>query len=296
MISTQGTVPFDGHETWYSITGDLRSGRTPLIVLHGGPGAPHDYLQRYSGLARDGRAVVFYDQIGCGRSTHLPSAPDRYWTLELFLRELDAVLNHLGVSDRYALLGQSWGGVLGSEHALRKPPGLRSLIVANSPASIELWVSEANRLREALPPDVQATLLRHEEAGTTHDPAYDLACKVFNARHVCRLDPVPEEVERTETALRENPQVYRATNGPSEFHVIGTMREWSIVGRLHGIAVPTLLVSGRYDEATPATVQPFFDEIPDVRWTLFEHSSHMPHVEEEERCLDVVGRFLDEHD
>ena len=293
---TEGTVSFDGHQTWYRVTGDLRSGRTPLIVLHGGPGAPHDYLLRYDGLARDGRAVVFYDQIGCGRSTHLPTASDSYWTLELFLSELDALLAHLRVSDRYAILGQSWGGVLGSEHAIRKPAGLRSLVVANSPASIDLWVREANRLRDALPADVQSVLLRHEAAGTTDDPAYTQACQVFNAKHVCRLDPIPDEVKRTDAALRENPQVYRATNGPSEFHVIGTMRHWSIVGRLHAIAVPTLLVSGRYDEATPATVQPFFDEIPDVRWELFEQSSHMPHVEEEARCLDLVGRFLDTHD
>lgn len=296
MTWTEGTVPFDGHETWYSVTGDLRSGRTPLIVLHGGPGAPHDYLRRYEKLAQGNRAVVFYDQVGCGRSTHLPSAPDHYWTLQLFLRELDAVLTHLDVRDRYSLLGQSWGGVLGSEHAVRKPPGLRSLVVANSPASIELWVSEANRLRDALPAEVQATLLAHERAGTTDDAAYDLACKVFNARHVCRVDPIPDEVERTETALHANPQVYRATNGPSEFHVIGTMREWSIVGRLHDIVVPTLLISGRFDEATPATVQPFFDEIPDVSWTIFENSSHMPHVEEEEECMRVVGKFLDQHD
>ena len=152
------------------------------------------------------------------------------------------------------------------------------------------------RLRDALPADVQATLLRHEAAGTTDDPAYERACQVFNARHVCRLEPLPDEVERTEAALRENPQVYRATNGPSEFHVVGSMRHWSIVGRLHAIAVPTLLVSGRHEEATPATAQPFFDEIPAVRWQIFENSSHMPHVEEEARCLDVVGRFLDAHD
>ncbi len=291
-----GTLALDGHETWYRVIGDPHGGRTPLVVLHGGPGAPHDYLERYGELARDGRAVIFYDQVGCGRSSHLPDAPDSYWTLKLFLRELDAVLDHLGIADRYAILGQSWGGVLGSEHAVRRPAGLRALVVADSPASIALWVSEANRLREALPPDVQAALLEHEAAGTTTSAEYLAACHVFNQRHVCRLDPLPEEVERTEVALHANMQVYRATNGPSEFHVIGTMRDWSIVGRLHDIAVPTLLVSGRHDEATPATMQPFYDEIPDVHWEIFEHSSHMPHVEEPERCLDVVGKFLAAHE
>jgi L-proline amide hydrolase len=292
----EGTMPFDGHSTWYRITGDPEAAGVPLVVIHGGPGAPHDYLLRYAELARSGRPVIHYDQLGCGRSTHLPEAPDAFWTLELFLRELDALLSHLGITDRYALLGQSWGGVLAAEHAVRQPRGLRALVIANSPASIDLWVSEADRLRADLPPEVQATLLRHEAAGTTRGPAYQDACKVFYARHVCRLDPMPPEVVRTEDALAANMQVFEAMNGPSEFHVIGSMRHWTIVERLGRIAVPTLLVSGRYDEATPATVQPFADRIPDVRWALFEHSSHMPHVEEAERCLQVVGDFLASHD
>ena len=269
----------------------------PLVVAHGGPGYPHDYLLRYADLAhRTDRAVIHYDQLGCGRSTHLPEAPDTYWTLDLFLRELAALLRHLGIAERYMLLGQSWGGVLGAEHALTRPPGLRALVLANTPASIALWVSEANRLREALPPEVQATLLRHEAAGTTRDPEYQAACAVFYARYVCLLDPPPPEVARSDAALAADMQVFEATNGPSEFHVIGTMRHWTIVDRLHAITTPTLLVSGRHDEATPATVQPFFDNIPDARWEIFENSSHSPHVEEPEPCLRVVGDFLRAHD
>ena len=285
-------MPFEDHGTWYRVLGDPRSGGVPLLVAHGGPGAPHDYLLRYADLAQRGRAVIHYDQLGCGRSTHLPDAPDSYWTLDLFLRELDALLRHLGIAQRYALLGQSWGGVLAAEHAVTRPAGLRALVIANTPASIDLWVSEANRLRADLPPDVQATLLRHEAAGTTRDPEYHAACEVFYARHLCRLDPKPPEVARTDAALAANMQVFEAMNGPSEFHVVGSMRDWTIVGRLGAIAVPTLLVSGRHDEATPATVQPFADEIPDVRWTIFENSSHLPHVEEPEKCLAVVGAFL----
>jgi L-proline amide hydrolase len=290
--SLAGTMPFEGGHTWYRVDGDLRGGATPVVVLHGGPGAPHDYLLRYAELSQCGRAVVFYDQFGCGRSTHRPEAPDSYWTLELFLRELAALLRHLGIAERYILLGQSWGGVLAAEHAVMRPAGLRALVLANTPASIDLWVSEANRLRADLPPKVQATLLRHEAAGTTRDPEYHAACKVFYARHLCRLDPPPPEVARTDAALAANMQVFEAMNGPSEFHVIGSMRHWTIVERVAAVAVPTLLVSGRHDEATPATVQPFFDRIPDVRWEIFEASSHSPHVEEPERCLQVVGDFL----
>jgi L-proline amide hydrolase len=157
-------------------------------------------------------------------------------------------------------------------------------------------VQEANRLRADLPPDVQATLLRHEAAGTTSTDEYNAAVRVSYDKHVCRVKPWPPEVQRTFDAMAANPTVYITMNGPSEFHVIGTLKTWSIVDRLKRIAVPVLLISGKYDEATPATVQPFKDNIKDVRWEIFEHSSHMPHVEETERYLKVVGQFLDAHD
>jgi L-proline amide hydrolase len=154
-------------------------------------------------------------------------------------------------------------------------------------------VAEANRLRAGLPIDVQNTLSRHEAAGTTADPAYAEASMVFNRRHVCRLDPWPDCFTRSFRQMEADPEVYHTMNGPSEFHVIGSLRDWSIVDRVSVIDVPTLLISGRYDEATPETVQPFHDGIPDVRWEMFDESSHMPHVEETERFIATVDGFLD---
>jgi L-proline amide hydrolase len=104
---------------------------------------------------------------------------------------------------------------------------------------------------------------------------------------------MPPEVARTFAAIAEDPTVYHTMNGPTEFHVIGSMKGWTIESRLAAIIVPTLLISGRFDEATPLCVQPYADHIPDVRWTIFEHSSHMPHVEEKEACLAAVADFLD---
>jgi L-proline amide hydrolase len=183
--------------------------------------------------------------------------------------------------------------MLGAEHAIRRPAGLTSLVIADSPASMDLWVSEANRLREDLPAEVQETLLHHEGAGTTHSPEYREAEQVFYSRHVCRIVPNPDEVTASFASIDEDPTVYHTMNGPSEFHVIGTLRDWSIVDRVDRIAVPTLVVTGAHDEATPATVAPFVERVPDVRWEVFADSSHMPHVEEEERYLQVVGDFLD---
>jgi len=289
----EGAIPFDGSQTWYRVTGALDSDAVPLVVLHGGPGCTHDYLLRLSALARDGRPVIHYDQIGNGRSTHLPDADPGYWTVELFVAELDNLLVSLGIADSYHLLGQSWGGMLASEFAVRQPAGLQRLVIADSPASMPLWSQAADSLRARLPAGVDEVLRRHEEAGTTDSPEYRQAMQVYYDRHVCRVVPNPPEVAVSFAAIDDDPTVYHTMNGPSEFHSIGSLAGWSVIDRLPRINVPTLVLSGRHDEAAPVAVRPFFDLIPDARWRIFAESSHLPHVEEPERFLSVVRSFLD---
>ncbi len=293
----EGVLHWDAGWTWYRVDGELDAdGPAPLMILHGGPGAAHDYVEPIAELSNTaGRPCVLYDQIGCGRSQHLPDAPSEFWTVELFLRELDALLEHLGVSGRYHLLGQSWGGMLGMEHALTQPAGLRGLVIANSPPSMELWVAEANRLRELLPADVQETLLRHEADGTTDSPEYEQAVNRFYERHLCRI-PFPDALQRTFAQLAEDPTVYHTMNGPSEFHVIGTLRGWDITPRLGGVAVPALVISGEYDEATPVVVQPLVEALADARWELVPETSHCTHLETPEQFLELVEAFLVAHD
>lgn len=299
MEVREGRVPFplagDDAETWYRVTGDLRpEGPAPLVVLHGGPGATHDYLLSLADLA-DGRAVVHYDQLGNGRSTHYPDRGADFWTPDLFVRELHNLVDALGIADRHHVLGQSWGGFLAQEYALTQPPGLRALVLADTAASFPDFVAEANRLRADLPPDVEETLRRHEEAGTTADPEYMQACMAFYDRHVCRI-PWPPEVAEAFAWIERDPTVYHTMNGPSEFHVIGSIRDWQSKDRLAEIGVPTLLVSGRHDEATPALQQTLLAGIDDSEWVCFEESSHMPHVEERDRYIQVVGDWLARYD
>jgi proline-specific peptidase len=126
----EGTIPFKGYETWYQVFGDGEApGKFPLLCLHGGPGAGHDYLESLAAMADTGRRVIFYDQIGCSRSS-IPESKPEMWTVDLFVEEVDAVRDALGL-DRTHLLGQSWGGMLAMEYALTQPPGLASLTVAS---------------------------------------------------------------------------------------------------------------------------------------------------------------------
>ena len=230
LPAEEGFIPFRGFQVWYRIVGERdESGKLPLLTLHGGPGAAHDYLEPLEALAATGRRVIFYDQLGCGRSDkpHDPSM----WTVGLFVEEVAAVRQGLGLN-RIHLLGQSWGGMLAMEYSMTMPSGLASLTIASSPASMPQWIVEANRLRAALPADVQETLLKHEAAGTTQDPAYEEAMMVFYRRHVCRMDPWPDCLNRTFAQLISDPEVSHTMNGASEFHAIGTLKDWIVVERL----------------------------------------------------------------
>lgn len=160
-----GTVDFDAKagkptHTWYEVYGDLKSGVTPVVAIHGGPGSTHHYLLRLVELAtKHSIPLVFYDQIGNGGSTHLPEMSGDaagFWTEQLFLDELDNLLRHLGIQDDYILLGQSWGGMLSARHASKQPKGLKKLIISESPASIPIFAKAAmEELVPYLPPDVR---------------------------------------------------------------------------------------------------------------------------------------------
>lgn len=198
-------------KTWYRAYGDFKSNVRPLVCLHGGPGAGSNYLQSISDLAeRYSIPVIIYDQIGVGKSTHLreKNGDEGFWTVDLFLHELDNVLKHFNIQDDYDLYGNSWGGMLGAEHAIRQPKGLRHLIIADSPADMVSWVEAANQLREKLPSDVQEVLKKHEADGTTDDPEYEEAVLVFYARHMCRIQPFPKEVSETLQNIKDDSTVY----------------------------------------------------------------------------------------
>lgn len=292
------TVPFRDCDTWVQITTPQtpRTGAHPLFVLHGGPGMAHDYVRNIAELADEtGRQVIHYDQIGCGQSTHFPEAPADFWTPHLFVDEFHTVRTELGI-DRYHLLGQSWGGMLGAEIAVKAPEGLVSLSICNSPASMDLWVEGATELRAQLPAETQAALDRHEAAGTVTHPEYLAATQEFYRRHVCRVVPMPADFVASEKQMEAEPTVYHTMNGPNEFHVLGTLRHWTIIDRLDKITAPTLVIAGEFDEATPATWQPYVERIPDARSHVFADASHCSHLEKPEEFRAVVAAFLASHD
>jgi len=295
----EGYVSFEDGRTWYRIEGDLRpgdAGPPPLVVLHGGPGATHDYLLPLAELAQGGRAVVFYDQFGNGRSSHFPDRGGDYWTVDLFVRELTTLLSHLGIQTRCHILGHSWGGMLAQEYALAHPAGVRSLVLSNTAASFSEIVESMDHWRVQLPEDVQETLALHESASTTDDPEYLAACQVFYHRHMCRLAEWPPEVVASLTAQANDPTVYHTMNGPSELFVTGNLQSWRTTERLAQITAPTLVLCGRYDELAPQLQDTLVQGIKGSKFIIFEDSSHMPMWEEREAYLELVNQWLTDCD
>ena len=233
-------------------------------MLHGGPGSAHDALEGLGALSEQGRRVVFYDQLGSGESDR----PDdsSLWTVETFLDQLRSVREGLGL-DEIHLFGSSWGGMLAVEYALAQPDGLVGLVLNSTPTSAPRWADETARLAAGL--DEQE----------------------FRRRHICRLDPEPEVLERARAKFGK--QVYETMWGPNEFTVTGTLKDWDVIARLGEIRVPTLITSGRYDECMPALVEPLHQGIVASDWVIFEDSAHMPYLEEPDHYLQVVGDFLE---
>jgi proline-specific peptidase len=282
----EGHVQVPGGLVWYQIVGPDRPG-TPILCLHGGPGMPHDYLEGLAGLAQD-RPVVFYDQLGCGRSGR--PADDSLWTVGRFVAELAAVREALGL-ERLHLFGNSWGGWLALQYVLDRRPALASLILSSSPPSVSRWIADCAELRAALDETVRDVLDRHEAGGYFTCPEYQWAVTQFYRRHLCRQYPWPACVERTFAGLGTD--VYLAMWGPSEFGpVTGRLRGWDVTARLAEITVPALVTGGRHDEARPEHMAVLAGGISGAEFVIFEQSSHMAFIEEREHYLSVLRDFL----
>lgn len=284
-LTAEGTIVVPGGAVWYQTVGE---GGIPLLCLHGGPGMAHDYINPLADLA-DERMVVFYDQLGCGRSGR-PDDPG-LWTKERSVAEVAAVREALGL-DRMHLFGNSWGGWLALQYTLDRQPSLESLIISSSPPSVERAVREMNVLRGRLPADVQQVLDDADARGIFDTPEYAAATMVFYKRHLCRADPWPPNVEYSMGAgFGSGP--YLTMWGPSEFGpVTGNLDGWDITARLGEIRVPTLLTVGRHDEMWPSHMADMQAGIPGSELAIFEESSHMAFVEERDAYIATVRRFL----
>lgn len=283
-----GFADAPGGRLWWRLDGarHLRSGRPPLIAVHGGPGGSHDYLEPLTALA-DERAVILYDQLDCGNSDR-PGDP-RNWTVERFSAEVDAVRAALGI-ERFILLGHSWGAVIALEYAARGRPELAGLVLASALISTPRWVADNLAHRRALPVEVQEALDRHEAAGTIDSLDYRAAIAAMMRRHFCRVSPEPPELQRLFRKL--NLPLYRALWGENEFTCTGALKDYDGSVLLPRIEVPTLFVCGEFDESSLDANRDFAELVPGAKLSIIPGASHMPMFENKTAFLTALRWFF----
>ena len=271
----------DGYKVWtQSVGGGAQNERPPLLVLHGGPGMGHDYLDNLDTLASDIQKVVFYDQLGCGRSD-APDEPER-WKVPRFVAEVDAVRQALKL-DKVVIFGQSWGGMLAIEYLLTQPKGVIGGILSNALSSAPLISAEIQRLLGELTAKKSSAL---DQAPQDQQTVLD-----FYSQHVLRLKPFPQKIlEKMETSN----QVYEVMWGKNEFTVTGNLKDWDRSKDLPQIKCPIQLISGEFDESTPKVNEALQQGLPNSTWVMMQACSHLPNFENPQEYFSIIQKFLDQ--
>ena len=277
----EGNVPVANGTIYYRSYG--RTGRTPVVVLHGGPAAGHRYMRAYAALATD-RRVVFYDQSGCGRSSK-PADLSRY-TVEAYVAELEALRAHLGF-DRMILVGHSWGGMLAPAYAAAYPDHVAGMVLAGTAPRWRDFSEASHRWLRQLGP----AAVRTARTAKPGDAAYDTLTATYYAQHLCRLDPPPAWFIAEGETLSKNP-VYLRLNGPSEFEFTGTLASLDLTPQLRRLRLPVLVTCGEYDEAPPWVAHRLAGFIRGARVEVFSGLSHMAHIEDPSRVIGATSAFV----
>jgi proline iminopeptidase len=273
-----------GGQIWYRITGTGTG--TPLVLLHGGPGFTSHYLNPLAALG-DERPVIFYDQLGSGRSTH--TTDSTLWTTGRFVAELDSLRRALGLRE-FHLLGHSWGTMLATQYVLAHPDaGVKSLILASPALSTARWVADADSLLTTMPDSIQRVIEEHESAGTFDAQEYQDAVMAYYARFLWREEP-GADVDSAFAGF--NTALYGYMWGPSEFTATGTLANFDVTDSLAMIELPTLFTTGEHDEAVPTTVQWFASLMPNAEVAIIPGAAHLTMQDAPEENVQVVREFL----
>lgn len=281
-------VPVAGgkYKVW---TKKIGSGPVKVLLLHGGPGFTHEYLEAMeSFLPQAGIEMYYYDQLGCGNSDQ-PDDPS-LWTLPRYLEEVEEVRKGLGL-DNFVLYGHSWGGVLGIEYALKHQRHLRGLVISNMTAGMQSLLKHLDTIKQQLPPASLAKLLELEAKEAYDTPEYQqIMMEDLYPKVICRITPWPEPVERT--FRHANQKIYNQMQGKSEFLMTGNLKDWERWDRLHEIKVKTLTIGAKYDEMNPDDIRKMASLMPRGRAVICEQGSHLSMWDAQAYYFEHLLKFL----
>ena len=286
LAPREGYIPVQGGRVWYRIVGS--GTRTPLLVLHGGPGVPSTYLKPLAALA-DERPVVFYDQLASGHSEH--PVDSALWTMQRFIDELAEVRRVLGLKEVH-LYGHSWGTILAAEYMFTHPAGVRSVILAGPVLNLPRERHEEDSLKATLPDSIRRILTRHERAGTCDAVEYQAALVPYYQRYYARRQPWSADLDSAAGSVD-----WSSSN--AMFGPCGSTGPWSGydgTNRLEQITVPTLFMIGRFEASTVATTRDYQRRIQGAELMIFDSSGHLAMQDEPERYVAAIRGFLDRVD
>jgi proline iminopeptidase len=272
--------------------------RIKLLLLHGGPGATHEYFEcMESFLPVEGIEFIYYDQLGSGNSDH--PADSSLWMTDRFVEEVEQVRQALGLNkDNFYLLGHSWGGILAMEYALKYQDNLKGLIISNMMASgPEYDKYAADVLAKQMDPKVLDTIRMIEEKGDFANPKYmELLMPHFYAKHICRLplETWPEPVMRSFGKL--NHEVYVTMQGPSEFGISGRLDAWDVKAKLPTVKVSTLVIGATHDTMDPEHMKWIASQVQNGRFHLCANGSHMCMWDDQQSYMTALVSFLNDVD
>jgi len=285
-------TPHGRFEVWTRRIGS--NPRIRLLLLHGGPGATHEYFEPFdSYLPEAGIEFIYYDQLGSHRSSQ-PEIPE-LWDTARFVSEVEQVRQALGLdAGNFFLLGHSWGGILAMEYALAHGQHLKGLVISNMMSSIPAYNRYAQQvLMPAMDPAVLAEIQALEAAGDTTNPRYmELLVPHHYEHHVLRLPYAqwPDPVHRAFAHL--NPQVYVPMQGPSELGASGKLLHWERTADLPRITAPTLVIGAEHDTMDPAHMRAMATALPRGRYLHCPSGSHMAMVDDQVTYMQGLVDFL----
>jgi proline iminopeptidase len=272
--------------------------RIKVLLLHGGPGATHEYFEAFdSYFPAAGIEYYYYDQLGSAYSDQ-PDAPE-LWELPRFVEEVEQVRQALGLDrNNFYLLGQSWGGILAIEYALKYQQHLKGLVISNMMASFPAYNEYAKTvLMPAMDPKALEAIQQLEAAGQYDSPRYmELLIPNYYVEHILRMPPEqwPDPVNRTFKHL--NAKIYVLMQGPSELGGSGKLADWDRMADLNEITVPTLAIGARYDTMDPAHMEKMAGQVAKGRFLLCPNGSHMAIYDDQKVYFEGLIQFLQDVD
>jgi len=287
------TTPVGTFKVWTKTIGN--NPRIKVLLLHGGPAMTHEYMEAFeSFFPKEGFEMIEYDQLGSYYSDQ--PTDSSLWTTERFVDEVEQVRQALGLSkDNFYILGNSWGGILAMEYALKYQQHLKGLIICNMMASIPDYEKYNGVLRAQMRAGLVDTLQSYESKGLFKDPVYQqLVFDEYYTKHLCLLSEWPEPVNRCFKHINET--VYVMMQGPSEFKVGGRLLTWDRKADLPKITVPTLTVGAKYDTMDPAHMEWMSKQVKNGKYLYCPNGSHLSMWDDQKIFMDGVIRFIKETD